>query len=835
MDKKQIKIALAGNPNSGKTTLFNALTGSNQFVGNWPGVTVEKKEGKLKKHDGVIVMDLPGIYSLSPYTLEEVVARNYLIGERPDAILNIVDGTNLERNLYLTTQLTELGIPVVVAINMMDVVRKSGDQIDIAELSRQLGCQVMEISALKGTGIEEAAEAAVEAAENGKTVPQHSFSGVVEHALAHIEEAAVHNMPEEQQRWYAIKIFERDDKVLEQLKLPEEVAAHIEKDIQAAEKELDDDAESIITNERYVYIASVIKSCYKKKSKGKLSVSDKIDRVVTNRFAALPIFAVIMFIVYFVSVTTVGTFATDWANDGVFGDGWHLFGIGSSAAEEASGEYTDALNAAGAFVDLDPEAEGFDAAAALAELKAFAPSSENAAGTITVVDEETLAETDMTVYYSSIPDAEKGKENVLQTTYLEAVAYFESAGFAAPDPADYGVWVPGIPVLIENGLDSIGCVDWLKGLILDGIVAGLGAVLGFVPQIFVLFIFLAFLESCGYMARIAFVMDRIFRKFGLSGKSFIPILIGTGCGVPGIMASRTIENVRDRRMTIMTTTFIPCGAKLPFIAMIAGAIFGGSPWIAPAAYFIGMAAIICSGIILKKTKLFSGDPAPFVMELPAYHWPTVGNVLRSMWERGWSFIKKAGTIILLSTIVIWFATYFGVVDGTFRMLAEDEIDHSILAVIGNALAWIFIPLGWGNWQATVASVTGLVAKENIVGTLGILFGGGEGSVYANIAGAFTALSGFTFLTFNLLCAPCFAAMGAIKREMNSGKWTAFAIGYQCVFAYAVSLVIYQLGLLFTGSGNVIGSIAAFLLVALFVYLLVRPYREKSKPDVKVKI
>ncbi len=758
MDKKQIKIALAGNPNSGKTTLFNALTGSNQFVGNWPGVTVEKKEGKLKKHDGVIVMDLPGIYSLSPYTLEEVVARNYLIGERPDAILNIVDGTNLERNLYLTTQLTELGIPVVVAINMMDVVRKSGDQIDIAELSRQLGCRVMEISALKGTGIEEAAEAAVEAAENGKTVPQHSFSGVVEHALAHIEEAAVHNMPEEQQRWYAIKIFERDDKVLEQLKLPEEVAAHIEKDIQTAEKELDDDAESIITNERYVYIASVIKSCYKKKSKGKLSVSDKIDRVVTNRFAALPIFAVIMFIVYFVSVTTVGTFATDWANDGVFGEGWHLFGIGSSAAEEASGEYADALNAAGAFVDLDPEAEGFDAAAALAELKAFAPSSENAAGTVTVVDEETLAETDMTVYYSSIPDAEKGKENVLQTTYLEAVAYFESAGFAAPDPADYGVWVPGIPVLIENGLDSIGCVDWLKGLILDGIVAGLGAVLGFVPQIFVLFIFLAFLESCGYMARIAFVMDRIFRKFGLSGKSFIPILIGTGCGIPGIMASRTIENERDRRMTIMTTTFIPCGAKLPFIAMIAGAIFGGSPWIAPAAYFIGMAAIVCSGIILKKTKLFSGDPAPFVMELPAYHWPTVGNVLRSMWERGWSFIKKAGTVILLSTIVIWFTTYFGVVDGTFRMLAEDEIDKSILAVIGNAIAWLFIPLGWGNWEAAVASITGLVAKENIVGTLGILFGGGEGSVYANIAGAFTALSGFSFLTFNLLCAPCFASM-----------------------------------------------------------------------------
>lgn len=835
MDKKQIKIALAGNPNSGKTTLFNALTGSNQFVGNWPGVTVEKKEGKLKKYDGVIVMDLPGIYSLSPYTLEEVVARNYLIGERPDAILNIVDGTNLERNLYLTTQLTELGIPVVVAINMMDVVKKSGDNIDIAELSRQLGCRVVEISALKGTGISEAAAAAVEAAENGKTVPQHSFSGVVEHALAHIEEAAVHNLPEEQQRWYAIKIFERDEKVVQALNLPKDVADHIEKDIQAAETELDDDAESIITGERYVYIASVIKSCYKKKSKGKLSASDKIDRVVTNRFAALPIFAAIMFIVYFISVTTVGTFATDWANDGVFGDGWHLLGIGSSAASEASDEYTDALNAVGAFVDLDPEAEDFDAAAALEELKAFVPSADNATGTITLLDEETLAETDMTVYYSSIPDAEKENEEVIQTTYLEAVAYFESEGFEAPDPADYGVWVPGIPGLIENGLDSIGCVDWLKGLILDGIIAGLGAVLGFVPQILVLFILLAFLESCGYMARIAFVMDRIFRKFGLSGKSFIPILVGTGCGIPGIMASRTIENERDRRMTIMTTTFIPCGAKLPFIAMIAGAIFGGSPWIAPAAYFIGMAAIVCSGIILKKTKLFSGDPAPFVMELPAYHWPTVGNVLRSMWERGWSFIKKAGTVILLSTIVIWFTTYFGVVDGTFRMLAEDEIDKSILAVIGNALAWIFIPLGWGNWESTVASITGLVAKENIVGTLGILFGGGESSVYANIAGAFTALSGFSFLTFNLLCAPCFAAMGAIKREMNNAKWTAFAIGYQCVFAYAVSLVIYQLGMLFTGSGNVIGSIVAFLLVALFVYLLVRPYKEKNKLDVKVKV
>ena len=835
MDQKQIKIALAGNPNSGKTTLFNALTGSNQFVGNWPGVTVEKKEGKLKKHDGVIIMDLPGIYSLSPYTLEEVVARNYLIGERPDAILNIVDGTNLERNLYLTTQLTELGIPVVVAVNMMDVVDKNGDKINIAELSRQLGCKVVEISALKGTGTMEAAEEAVTAAKTTKTVPQHSFSGVVEHAIAHIEEAAVHNMPAEQQRWYAIKIFERDEKVLASLNLPKETLDHIEEDIKAAEKELDDDAESIITNERYVYIASVMKSCYKKKKAEKLSVSDKIDRVVTNRWAALPIFAVIMFIVYFVSVTTVGGFATDWANDGVFGDGWHLLGIGDSAAADAADAYTDAMNAVNAFVDLDTEADDFDAAAALEALKAFKPSSDNATGTITVEDEETLAETDMTVYYSSVPEAEKKNEEVIQTTYLEAVAYFEENGFEEPDPADYGVWVPGIPVLVESGLDAINCADWLKGLILDGIVAGVGAVLGFVPQVLILFIFLAFLESCGYMARIAFVMDRIFRRFGLSGKSFIPILIGTGCGIPGIMASRTIENERDRRMTVMTTTFIPCGAKLPFIAMIAGAIFGGSPWIAPAAYFIGMAAIICSGIILKKTKMFSGDPAPFVMELPAYHLPTVGTVLRSMWERGWSFIKKAGTIILLSTIVIWFTTYFGVVDGTFRMLAEDEIDKSILAVIGNAIAWIFIPLGWGNWQAAVASVTGLVAKENIVGTLGILYSTGTASVYSNIAAAFTAISGFSFLVFNLLCAPCFAAMGAIKREMNSAKWTWFAIGYQCLFAYAVALVIYQLGTLFTGTGNVFGAIVAFALVALFIYMLVRPYKEKNKLDVKVKV
>ena len=746
-----------------------------------------------------------------------------------------MDGTNLERNLYLTTQLTELGIPVVVAVNMMDVVSKNGDKINIAELSRQLGCKVVEISALKGTGIMEAAEEAVTAAKTTKTIPQHSFSGVVEHAIAHIEEAAVHNMPAEQQRWYAIKIFERDEKVLASLDLPKETLDHIEEDIKAAEKELDDDAESIITNERYVYIASVMKSCYKKKKAEKLSVSDKIDRVVTNRWAALPIFAVIMFIVYFVSVTTVGGFATDWANDGVFGDGWHLLGIGDSAAADAADAYTDAMNAVNAFVDLDTEADDFDAAAALEALKAFKPSSDNATGMITVEDEETLAETDMTVYYSSVPDAEKDNEEVIQTTYLEAVAYFEENGFEEPDPADYGIWVPGIPVLVESGLDAINCADWLKGLILDGIVAGVGAVLGFVPQVLILFIFLAFLESCGYMARIAFVMDRIFRRFGLSGKSFIPILIGTGCGIPGIMASRTIENERDRRMTVMTTTFIPCGAKLPFIAMIAGAIFGGSPWIAPAAYFIGMAAIICSGIILKKTKMFSGDPAPFVMELPAYHLPTVGNVLRSMWERGWSFIKKAGTIILLSTIVIWFTTYFGVVDGTFRMLAEDEIDKSILAVIGNAIAWIFIPLGWGNWQAAVASVTGLVAKENIVGTLGILYSSGTASVYSNIAAAFTAISGFSFLVFNLLCAPCFAAMGAIKREMNSAKWTWFAIGYQCLFAYAVALVIYQLGSLFTGTGNVFGAIVAFALVALFIYMLVRPYKEKNKLDVKVKV
>ena len=795
--EKQIKIALAGNPNSGKTTLFNALTGSNQFVGNWPGVTVEKKEGKLKKHDDVTIMDLPGIYSLSPYTLEEVVARNYLIDQRPDAILNIIDGTNLERNLYLTTQLTELGIPVVIALNMMDSVKKNGDQINVPELSRQLGCQIVEISALKGTGVMEAAEAAITAAKSAKTVPMHTFSGPVEHAIAHIEEAAVHSMPEEQQRWYAIKIFERDDKVLAKLSIPAETMTHIETDIKAAEKELDDDAESIITNERYVYIAEVIKSCYKKKNKGALSTSDKIDRIVTNRWLGLPIFAIVMFLVYWIAMVGVGAPATDWANDGVFGDGWHLFGIGTA-------EYTEVADAYG---EASLIVDGYDA-----YIEENGQLAADGTFTYDVEDEETLAiETET----ATLADYEKAK------------ATLDEIG-DEPDPADYGVWVPGIPVLIGSGLEAAGTSEWLSGLILDGIVAGVGAVLGFVPQMLVLFLMLAFLEACGYMARIAFVLDRIFRKFGLSGKSFIPMLIGTGCGIPGVMASRTIENERDRRMTIMTTTFIPCGAKVPFIAMIAGALFGGSAWVSTSAYFIGMAAIIVSGIILKKTKMFAGDPAPFVMELPAYHWPTLGNVLRSMWERGWSFIKKAGTIILLSTIFVWFTTYFGWVDGQFQMLSEEQIDSSILAKIGNAIAWIFAPLGWGNWQATVASITGLVAKENIVGTLGILYGGGDGTVYQNIGAAFTGISGFSFLVFNLLCAPCFAAIGAIKREMNNAKWTWFAIGYQCGFAYLVALMINQFGNAFTGSLNVIGLIAAIVVLAGMIYMLFKPYKEATK-------
>ncbi|MBQ8927135.1 MAG: ferrous iron transport protein B [Oscillospiraceae bacterium] len=833
-----IKIALAGNPNCGKTTLFNALTGSNQFVGNWPGVTVEKKEGRLKKHDGVVITDLPGIYSLSPYTLEEVVARNYLIGEKPDAILNIIDGTNLERNLYLTTQLAELGIPMVIAVNMIDLVKKNGDTLKSDVLAKELGCKVVEISALKGTGIMEAAEAAIELARDPRPVPKHAFSGPVEHALAHIEEATVHDLPEAQQRWYAVKLFERDEKVAEQLGLSEEKRQHIEQDIAAVEKELDDDAESIITGERYGYIAEIIDDCWKRKGAGQLSVSDKIDKIVTNRWLGLPIFAVIMWAVYHISMVTVGAAATDWANDGLFGDGFHLFGIGTSAYEDTAEEYGAAMNAIDAFagetVEIDLEDEDFDGDAVIAELKAV--TSDDDYVTYAVEDEETLEESELLIYFDEVP-AGADEEEVGAMSYKDAVAYVEENGLEEPDPAAYGVWVPGVPAVIEMGLDAVGCADWLKGLILDGIVAGVGAVLGFVPQMLVLFLLLAILESCGYMARIAFVLDRIFRRFGLSGKSFIPILIGTGCGIPGVMASRTIENERDRRMTIMTTTFIPCGAKTPFIAMVAGALFPAHRGlVAVSAYFIGMAAIIVSGIILKKTKMFAGDPAPFVMELPAYHMPTVSNVLRSMWERGWSFIKKAGTIILVSTIVVWFTTFFGFTDEGFRMLAEDEIDMSILAKIGGAVAWIFAPLGWGNWQAAVASVTGLVAKENIVGTMGILYGGGETSTYAALAGAFTGAAGFSFLVFNLLCAPCFAAIGAIKREMNNAKWTWFAIGYQCGFAYVIALIVNSLGTLLGGqvtAMSVIGSVISLALIVGICYMLFKPYQESTKLDTKL--
>jgi len=808
-----LRIALAGNPNCGKTTLFNALTGSNQFVGNWPGVTVEKKEGKLKKHDDVIITDLPGIYSLSPYTLEEVVARNYLIGERPDAILNIIDGTNLERNLYLTTQLTELGIPVVIAINMMDVVKKNGDKINISELSKKLGCKIVEISALKGTGITEAAEAAIDAAKNVKTIPQHTFSGPVEHALAHIEEAVVHDMPEEQQRWYAIKVFERDDKVLESLGLSEDKFKHIEQDIAAAEKELDDDAESIITNERYEYIASIIKSCYKKKDAKALSVSDKIDKVVTNRWLGLPIFAIIMIIVYYVSVTTVGTWVTDWTNDGLFGDGFHLFGM--------SGDYDDETDKwANEFVFTDGVKAVVDEAAADSDIK----GADELQGAIEDGDFGAFEE----AYGSYVDEFYKNEETGGKVYDIDAAlgeALDEEGEFTAPDPADYGTWVPGVPVLVEKGLDAIHCGDWLKSLILDGIVAGVGAVLGFVPQMLVLFIFLAILESCGYMARVAFIMDKIFRRFGLSGKSFIPILIGTGCGVPGIMASRTIENERDRRMTIMTTTFIPCGAKLPIISMIAVALFGGAWWVGPSAYFLGMAAIIISGIMLKKTKMFAGDPAPFVMELPAYHVPTVSNVLRSMWERGWSFIKKAGTIILLSSIVIWAGSVHGWPEGgAFAFDPDMELADSILGHIGDAVKWIFAPLGFDDAAATVATVMGLVAKEEVVGVFGVLDFEG-----------LSKLAGYSFLAFNLLCAPCFAAIGAMKREMNNTKWTLFAVGYQCVFAYAVSLIIYQLGSLFTGNVHVIGLIFAIALIAFIIYMLVRPYKEATKLEKKVRV
>ena len=791
--ERELKIALAGNPNCGKTTLFNALTGSNQFVGNWPGVTVEKKEGKLKGHKNVIVMDLPGIYSLSPYTLEEVVARNYLIGERPDAILNIIDGTNLERNLYLTTQLVELGIPVVIAVNMMDVVKKNGDKIDIKELSRELGCEVYEISALKGTGIMDAANAAVAACTSTKTVPQHTFAGPVEHALAHIEEAVIHNMPEEQQRWYAIKVFERDDKVLAQLNIPKAVLDHVENDIQAAETELDDDAESIITNERYVYIASILKGCYKKKQTSGMTVSDKIDRVVTNRFAALPIFAAVMVLVYFISVTTVGGWVTDWTNDGLFGDGFHLFGMGASEYEDAINEYAEEN------VWTDEMISTVQDAVDAGVIGADALLADIEDGDFATFDED----------YGSYADS-------LAEAGYDISAIYDAGMEDAPDTSEFGTWVPGIPVLAENALNAVGCADWLQGLILDGIIGGVGAVLGFVPQMLVLFIFLGFLEACGYMARVAFVMDRIFRRFGLSGKSFIPMLIGSGCGVPGIMASRTIENERDRRMTVMVTTFIPCGAKMPIIALIAAALFGGAWWVAPSAYFLGIAAIIISGIMLKKTKMFSGDPAPFVMELPAYHWPTVGNVLRSMWERGWSFIKRAGTIILLSSIIIWAGSSFGVVDGAFLFDPEMDLGDSILGIIGGAICWIFSPLGFGNIKATVATIMGLVAKEEVVGVFGVLDFEG-----------LTPLAGYAFLAFNLLCAPGFAAMGAIRREMNSAKWFWFAVGYQCGFAYIVSLIIYQLGLLFSGSVNVIGLIFAVLFIVLIVMQLVRPYKEAN--------
>ena len=820
-----ITIALAGNPNSGKTTLFNALTGSNQFVGNWPGVTVEKKEGRLKGHKDVTITDLPGIYSLSPYTLEEVVARHYLLRERPDAILNIVDGTNLERNLYLTTQLLELGIPVVMAVNMMDIVRKSGDVIHIDQLEKHLGCRVVEISALKGTGIQEAAAAAVDLARRKQASPLvHTFSKTVEEALQSIEKTMGTSAPEASRRFCAIKLFERDEKMGEFLpKIPD-----VESTIAAVEQALDDDSESLITNERYTYISSIIRQCLKSSRREKQTTSDKIDRIVTNRWLALPIFAVVMFVVYFVSVTTVGTWATDWANDGVFGDGWHLFGIGTSAYAEKVDGYAAASAIRDAYIEAGEKA-GIDVGSLRASLQEGEPDAAALSAFETEAREMGVTAT------AKFIDSETGE--AAETVPVRLADFQQAVTVAEPDPAAYGVWVPGIPRLIEGGLDAIGCAAWLKGLILDGMVAGVGAVLGFVPQMLVLFLFLAVLEACGYMSRIAFIMDRIFRKFGLSGKSFIPMLIGTGCGVPGIMASRTIENDRDRKMTIMTTTFIPCGAKLPIIALIAGALFRGSWWVAPSAYFVGIAAVIVSGIMLKKTRMFAGDPAPFVMELPAYHLPTVKNVLRSMWERGWSFIKKAGTIILLATILVWFTSKFGFTNGSFGMV---DMEDSLLAAIGNGIAWLFAPLGWGNWKAAVAAFTGLIAKENVVGTFGVLFGGFEEvaengwQIWANMRAAFTPLAAYSFLVFNLLCAPCFAAIGAIRREMNSAKWTWFAIGYQCLFAYAVSLCIYQIGSLFTGGGFGVGTVAAVLLVALFLYMLLRPYKEDNTKGVRVK-
>ena len=792
-----IKIALAGNPNSGKTTLFNGLTGSNQYVGNWPGVTVEKKEGKLKGHKDVIIQDLPGIYSLSPYTLEEVVSRNYLVEEKPDVILNIVDGTNIERNLYLTTQLAEVGVPMVIALNMADLLQKRGDKIDIKKLSDEIGCPVVEISALKGTGTQEAAKAAIQMAQSGKKAQPLTFSEDVEKALSLIQEVIRASVEENHLRWYTVKLFERDEKALEKIALSDAQKAEIEKAIAACEQKLGDDSESIITDLRYQHIGKMLSGIAQKKKRGALSTSDKIDRIVTNRWLGLPIFALVMFLVYYISMVGIGASLTDWVNDNLFGDGFHLFGNGAAEYSEAAEEY----GSASLIVD------GYEA---YIEENGAAPSGDFL---YEVEDEETL---------------EISEETATLEDYQQAVQVLEKYGEEEPDPADYGTFVPSIPDLVSMGLENAGAADWLSGLIVDGIVAGVGAVLGFVPQMLVLFLFLAFLESCGYMARIAFVLDRVFRKFGLSGKSFIPMLVGTGCGIPGIMASRTIENERDRRMTIMTTTFIPCGAKVPFIGMIAGAIFGGSPWIATSAYFIGIAAIIISGIMLKKTKMFAGDPAPFVMELPAYHWPTLGGVLRPTWERGWSFIKKAGTIILLSTILVWFTTYFGFTADGFRMLGEEEMDQSLLAAVGNAIAWIFAPLGWGNWQAAVASITGLVAKENIVGTLGILYGGGELTAYQALGQAFNGISGYSFLVFNLLCAPCFAAIGAIKREMNNAKWTWFAIGYQCCFAYVIALMINQFGGAFTGSLNILGLIVAIALLVGIVYMLFKPYKEATK-------
>ena len=812
-----IKIALAGNPNSGKTTLFNALTGSNQFVGNWPGVTVEKKEGKLKKQEGVVVIDLPGIYSLSPYTLEEVVARNYLIEERPDVILNIVDGTNLERNLYLTTQMTEIGIPVVIAINMMDVVRKNGDTIDLEGLSKAMGCPVVEVSALKGDGVNEAADLAIKAAKEGKTVPQHHFSGVVEHAIAHIEEAVVHDLPEAQQRWYAIKLFERDSKVMEKLGVTEAVLAHIEKDIVEAERELDDDAEAIITNERYVYVEKLLKGVYVKKNAGKTTVSEKIDRVLTNRFAALPIFMAIIFLVYYIAVSTVGTWVTDFTNDGLFGDGFFLLGITNH--DELVEEYVAQEHVIEqAYVILEAGKAAADAGGT--EIRGYEEMKEAA------LEGDFDAFSEAIDFYGAQISAgytENGEVLTLKD-------WLEGAMEGAPAPDDEnvtGIWIPGVPGWFENLFDAMDVQEgsWVRSLVIDGIVAGVGAVLGFVPQILVLFIFLAFLEACGSMSRIAFVLDRIFRKFGLSGKSFIPILIGTGCGVPGIMASRTIENQADRRMTVITTTFIPCGAKLPIIAMIASAMFGGAWWMAPSAYFIGMAAIIVSGIILKKTKPFASEPTPFVMELPPYHMPTLVNVMRSMWDRGWSFIKKAGTLILVSTIAIWFFSSIGTDANGALVFCNDALQKSWLEYIGGAFSWMFAPLGFNDPTATVATFMGLLPKEEVVAVFGV----------TDFAGM-TRLAAYSFMMFNLLCAPCVAAMGAIRREMNSAKWTAFAIGYQCAFAYAVSLVIYNLGRLFTGAASgafdVLCVSMAFAIIGVFAYMLLRPNKHRSGAEKK---